>query len=77
MIRAVAVLGLGEAGSRYAADLIAARQPVAWFDPDPAAARRSPGCHSGRGGDRHRDRAQPHLGRRSRTGGAGDAAVYL
>jgi 3-hydroxyisobutyrate dehydrogenase-like beta-hydroxyacid dehydrogenase len=39
MIDAVAVLGLGEAGSRYAADLIAAGQPVAGFDPDPAAGR--------------------------------------
>jgi 3-hydroxyisobutyrate dehydrogenase-like beta-hydroxyacid dehydrogenase len=37
MIDAVAVLGLGEAGSRYAADLVAAGQPVAGFDPDPAA----------------------------------------
>jgi 3-hydroxyisobutyrate dehydrogenase-like beta-hydroxyacid dehydrogenase len=37
MSRKVAVLGLGEAGSRYAADLIAAGQPVAGFDPDPAA----------------------------------------
>jgi 3-hydroxyisobutyrate dehydrogenase-like beta-hydroxyacid dehydrogenase len=39
MSRKVAVLGLGEAGSRYAADLVAAGVPVAGYDPDPHAGR--------------------------------------
>ena len=35
----IAVLGLGEAGSRLAADLEAAGADVAGYDPDPAAGR--------------------------------------
>src|SRR5262245_55252583 len=43
----VAVLGLGEAGSRYAADLLAAEITVVGYDPARPAGSPGPGGHEG------------------------------